>query len=100
MAAQPASRTPSKLWRRARAFALSLTRPRGPETLPVSIDRRRVYVLPTRFGLFYYALLMCMAAGALNYNNNPALLLCLLLGGAGAALLGATSESMVLRHLA
>jgi uncharacterized protein (DUF58 family) len=85
MAAQLTSRTPSEPWRRARAFALSLTRPRGPETLPVSIERRRVYVLPTRFGLFYYALLMCMAAGALNYNNNPALLLCLLLGGAGLA---------------
>lgn len=72
-------------WRRVRAFALSLTRPRGPEALPVSIDRRRVYVLPTRFGLFYAALLLAMAAGALNYNNNPALLLCLLLGGAGLA---------------
>lgn len=85
MVAQPARGTSPDLWRRARAFALSLTRPRGPEALPVSIDRRRVYVLPTRFGLFYYALLMCMAAGALNYNNNPALLLCLLLGGAGLA---------------
>lgn len=72
-------------WRRLRAFAFSLTRPRTPEHLPVTIDRRRVYVLPTRFGLFYAALLMGMAAGALNYNNNPALLLCLLLGGAGLA---------------
>ena len=72
-------------WRRVRALAMSLTRPRAPETLPASIDRRRVYVLPTRFGLFYAALLAGMGAGALNYNNNPALLLCLLLGGAGLA---------------
>jgi uncharacterized protein (DUF58 family) len=64
---------------------MSLTRPRTPENLPVNIDRRRVYVLPTRFGLFYAALLGGMAAGALNYNNNPALLLCLLLGGAALA---------------
>ena len=85
MVAHPPSDSPSTRWRRVRAFALSLTRPRGPEALPVSIDRRRVYVLPTRFGLFYYALLLCMAAGALNYNNNPAFLLCLLLGGAGLA---------------
>ena len=86
MATFAASRIPaSALWRHVRAFALSLTRPREPETLPVSIDRRRVYVLPTRFGLFYATLLLGMAAGALNYNNNPALLLCLLLGGAGLA---------------
>jgi uncharacterized protein (DUF58 family) len=73
------------LWRRVRTIALSLTRPRAPETLPVTIDRRRVYVLPTRFGLFYSTLLLGMAAGALNYNNNPALMLCLLLGGAALA---------------
>lgn len=76
---------PPSPWRRLRALALSLTRPRSGETLPVAIDRRRVYVLPTRFGLFYAALLLGMAAGALNYNNNPALLLCLLLGGTGIA---------------
>lgn len=44
------------------------------------LDRRRVYVLPTKFGLFFAALLFTMALGALNYNNNPALLLALLLG--------------------
>jgi uncharacterized protein (DUF58 family) len=76
---------PASPWRRLRAVALSLTRPRAPETLPVTIDRRRVYVLPTRFGLFFAALLLGMAMGALNYNNNPALLLCLLLGGAAMA---------------
>ncbi|MFC0677561.1 DUF58 domain-containing protein [Lysobacter korlensis] len=63
----------------------ALARPRAPETLPVEFDRRRIYVLPTRFGLFYAALLLTMLAGALNYNNNPALLLGLLLAGAGLA---------------
>lgn len=57
-------------------------RPRRPEALPVRFDRRRVYVLPTLFGLFFGALLLAMGVGALNYNNNPALLLCLLLAGA------------------
>ena len=56
-------------------------RPRAVEALPVRLDRRRVYVLPTRFGLFYAALVFTMALGALNYNNNPALLLALLLLG-------------------
>lgn len=64
---------------------LALARPRGPEALPVRLDRRRIYVLPTRFGLFYALLTTSMLAGALNYNNNPALLLALLLVGAGMA---------------
>lgn len=56
-----------------------LARPRHPEALPVQLDRRRIYVLPTRFGLFLAALLAVMLLGALNYNNNPALLLALVL---------------------
>jgi uncharacterized protein (DUF58 family) len=78
-----------------RARALAWVRPRGPETLPVILNRHRVYVLPTRFGLFYTALLLAMAVGALNYNNNPALLLCLLLGGAGLASLIAAQLQLI-----
>jgi uncharacterized protein (DUF58 family) len=70
-------------WRqRLRRRIESWARPRGPEPLPVTFDRRRVYVLPTRFGLFFGVLLVAMGLGALNYNNNPALMLCLLLAGA------------------
>ena len=57
-------------------------RPRRQEALPTTFDRRRIYVLPTGFGLFFAALIAAMLVGALNYNNNPALLLALLLGGA------------------
>lgn len=62
-----------------------MARPRQPESLPRRMDRRRIYVLPTRFGLFVALLLGTMLLGALNYNNNPALLLALLLSGAGLA---------------
>ncbi|GAB3057714.1 DUF58 domain-containing protein [Stenotrophomonas tumulicola] len=72
---------------------LALARPRHPETLPQRLDRRRIYVLPTPFGLFVAALLAAMLLGALNYNNNPALLLALLLAGTGVA-------SMISAHLA
>ncbi len=65
-----------------RARLGSLARPRGPEALPITFDRRRIYVLPTRFGAFFALLLAVMLLGALNYNNNPALLLALLLAGA------------------
>ncbi|NYZ64016.1 DUF58 domain-containing protein [Luteimonas deserti] len=60
-------------------------RPRRPEALPVRLDRRRIYILPTAFGAFLTVLLATMAIGALNYNNNPALLLCLLLTGTALA---------------
>lgn len=60
-------------------------RPRQPEALPVRIDRRRIYVLPTRFGLFFGGLVAVMALGALNFNNNPALLLALVLAGTAQA---------------
>jgi len=78
-----------------------LARPRQPESLPVAIDRRRVYVLPTRFGLFFATLLLAMGVGALNYNNNPALMLALLLAGAAnASLLAAHLQLTGLRIVA
>lgn len=70
----------------------SLERPRSPEALPVRVGRRRIYVLPSRFGLFYGLLVLAMALGALNYNNNPALMLALLLGASGLA-------SLIAAHL-
>lgn len=77
--------------RLAKRFAL-LARPREAEALPVKLDRRRVYVLPSRFGFFFGALLLAMLLGALNYNNNPALLLALLLGATSLA-------SLIAAHL-
>jgi uncharacterized protein (DUF58 family) len=61
------------------------TRPRTPEPLPTTLTRQRIYVLPTRTGLFFAVLLLAMLMGALNFNNNPALLLALLLSGAALA---------------
>lgn len=87
----PASGAPAP-GRSLRARLAGLARPRVREPLPVRFDRRRIYILPTRFGLFFGATLGTMALGALNYNNNPALLLALML--AGAAL-----TSLLLAHL-
>lgn len=75
----------ASLRRRLRQRAAAWARPRAPEGLPVRLDRHRIYVLPTRFGLFFATLLAVMGVGALNYNNNPALILMLVLGGAGLA---------------
>ena len=76
-------------------------RPREPEAFPVELHRRRIYVLPTRFGLFFGVLLVAMGVGALNYNNNPALLLMLMLAGAAqTSLLGAHLQLSGLRFVA
>lgn len=65
----------------------ALTRLRQPEALPVRLDRRRIYVLPTGFGVAFGLLLFVMLIGALNYGNNPAVLLTCLLGATcGASL--------------
>lgn len=57
----------------------SLTRLRKPESLPILLHQRRIYVLPSAFGLVFGAMLVVMALGSLNYNNNPGLLLTSLL---------------------
>ena len=42
----------------------------GKDALPVKIERRRIYILPTRFGLMLAALLVAMLVAGLNYNSN------------------------------
>jgi uncharacterized protein (DUF58 family) len=74
------------------AARFMLIRPKQPEPLPLRIGRRRIYVLPTGFGLFLGAMLATMLVGGLNYNNNPALLLVFLLAGVA-------NNSLVQAHL-
>ncbi len=73
-------------WSRALGFAErrlpALTRLKKKETLPIRLDRRRIYVVPSRFGLLFSVILIVMLLGALNYNNNPAILLTCLLAAA------------------
>ena len=40
-----------------------------------TVSGRRIYILPTRYGLLFAVLMMLMLLGALNYDNNPAYLL-------------------------
>lgn len=60
----------------------ALTRLKQAEPLPITLHGRRIYVLPTAFGLVFSVMLLVMLLGALNYNNNPAMLLTCLLGAA------------------
>jgi uncharacterized protein (DUF58 family) len=45
----------------------------GRDSLPMSISRRRIYILPTRFGFMLGAILVAMLVAGLNYNSNLAL---------------------------
>lgn len=53
---------------------------RGPMTPPFELEYRHVFVLPTRFGWGFGLMLVFMALGGLNFNNNMALMLVFLLG--------------------
>jgi len=63
----------------------ALTRYRRLESLPIELNRRRVYIAPSGFGIGFTVLLLVMLVGALNYANNAALLLTCLLGATSAA---------------
>ncbi|HEY2346598.1 MAG TPA: DUF58 domain-containing protein [Xanthomonadaceae bacterium] len=77
-----------------RTRTLGWIRPRGPEMLPIALHRRRIYILPTGFGMFCGVLMGTMLLGALNYNNNPALLLGFLLAATAHLSLHATNMSL------
>jgi uncharacterized protein (DUF58 family) len=48
------------------------------------IGARRIYILPTRYGVMFATLLFLMLLGAVNYGNNPGHLLTFLLGALSA----------------
>lgn len=80
----------------------ALTRLRASEPLPIELTRRRVYILPTTFGVGFAALLLVMLTGALNYANNAALLLtCVLGAGSAGSMLVAfrTLDGLTLRGI-
>ena len=58
-----------------------MRRRQGTDRLPVRLERRRLYILPTRAGLAFTALLFLMLLAGLNYANSLALFLTFLLTG-------------------
>lgn len=64
-----------------RRMAAWIRRRQGLDRLPVTLQRRRLYILPTRAGLAFGALLLLMLIAGLNYANSLALLLTFLLAG-------------------
>lgn len=59
---------------------------------PFTVGNRRIYVLPTRFGLFVGLALAVLNLGSLNYNNNAALLL-------GFVVISLCNNALIAGHL-
>src|SRR5580692_9984419 len=62
-----------------RRMAAWIRRRQGPDVLPVTLHRRRLYILPTGVGIAFGALLLLMLVAGLNYANSLALLTTFLL---------------------
>ncbi len=62
-------------------FAEAIRRRQGPDTLPLTLPGRRLYILPTRAGLGFGLLVFFMLIAGLNYANSLALFLTFLLSG-------------------
>lgn len=80
LALSPFSRLGAAFDRRMRSWSI---RRNGTDRLPLAFHRRRVYILPTGFGLLYAVILLGMLLAGLNYNNNIALALAFTLGSLG-----------------
>jgi uncharacterized protein (DUF58 family) len=62
-------------------MAAWVRRRQGPDALPVTLARRRLYILPTRAGVAFGLLWTLMLLAGLNYGNSLALFFTLLLAG-------------------
>lgn len=49
--------------------------------LPITLRHRYLYILPTRHGLVFFAILLAILVGSINHNNNLGFILAFLLGG-------------------
>jgi uncharacterized protein (DUF58 family) len=60
-----------------------LRRRQGIDRDPLELNRRRIYILPTRLGVAYAVMVFAMVVGGLNYSNNLGLGLAFLLVSLG-----------------
>jgi uncharacterized protein (DUF58 family) len=76
-------------------FATWALRTRPPEATPIVLHQRRVYVLPTRAGLAYAAILPVMLLASINYNLSLGHALVFLLAGLGIVAILHTFRNLV-----
>lgn len=67
----------------------------GPHTTPITLDRHRIFILPTREDMLLACVIGLMLIGATNYNNSMGFLLTFLLSGLGLISILHTYRNMV-----
>jgi len=55
----------------------------APDTIPYTISGRRIYIIPSRFGLVYALAVFALLLGSMNYSNSLAFFLTFMLTAAG-----------------
>jgi uncharacterized protein (DUF58 family) len=76
-------------------LAAWVRRRQGEDRLPVAVAARRVYILPTRAGTTFAALLFVMLLAGLNYSNSIALMITFLLAGFALIAMHLTHRNLV-----
>lgn len=61
----------------------------------MTLDRRRIYILPTRYGMLYGLLLLVLLMGAMNYANSMVYGLTFLLAGQGLIAMRQTQRNLL-----
>lgn len=71
-----------------------IRRRQGPDRGTVILHKGRIYILPTRLGLAFAAMLLAMLLGSLNYANNLGLALTFLLAALGLVTMHACHRNL------
>lgn len=67
----------------------------GPPQRRVTVNRRKIYIVPTRFGIGFALLTLLMLLAATNYSNSMAFALCFLLASLGLVCMHTTHANLV-----
>ena len=66
----------------------------GPFKGVVTLDRRRVYILPTKAGLIFLLLLLLLLVGSINYDKSLGYILTFILVGLGNVIMFSTWKNL------
>lgn len=61
---------------------------------PITLNRKRLYILPTRAGLYFGLLVFVMLLGSMNYSNSLGFVLTFLLAGLGLVCMHHTHRNL------
>jgi uncharacterized protein (DUF58 family) len=74
-------------------------RRQGADPLAVALQRRRIYILPTRFGVVFGFMVFAMLLGSLNYGASLGFTLTFLLAGLGLVVMHHCHNNLLGTHI-